>query len=177
MYVMSMAPAFAIEDRRLLKRWMITVATMYVVATPIWILYPVEVPREYLPPVDYYSYLIFLIQSVDPSTNCFPSMHVAVATVAGLVIWRIDKIVGTLLLLSAFPIWYSTVAVGQHWIVDGAAGFILAWCSYMIVFYINPLPKTAFTKMPRVGHLLWIGFLILSLAALWIIFKYFYFIQ
>jgi len=172
MYISAAAPAFAVEDVRVLKRWALTVALMYLLAAPIWIFYPVAVPRTFHGGEDYFSYLLGLIQALDPPTNCFPSMHVAVATVAALVVRRVDRLVGTILLGSVFPIWYSTVAVGQHWIVDGAAGLALALVAYGVVYKINPLPVGAFGGVPRYAHLLWAGvlfFALVGLGGMWMI--------
>lgn len=171
MYISASAPAFAVEDRRVLIRWAATVALMYMLAAPIWIMYPVTVPRPIHLGEDYFSYLLNLIQALDPPTNCFPSMHVAVATVAGLVVRRVDKTIGTILLLSVLPIWYSTVAVGQHWIVDGGAGLVLALSSFTIVYGWKPLPISAFERIPRFAHLMWLGLLLSALASLSLMWK------
>ena len=140
---------------------------MYIVATPIWVFYPVSVPRVPLPGDDYYSYLLTIIQTLDPPTNCFPSMHVAVATLGALVVRRVDKIVGSILLATVLPIWYSTVAVQQHWIVDGAAGLLLAVCTYLLVYRRVDLPPEARERLPRVAHLAWVALLVSALAGLY----------
>ena len=167
MYVSSVAPVCAIKDRRLLIRWAAAVALMYVVATPIWVFYPVSVPRAPLLGDDYYSYLLTIIQTLDPPTNCFPSMHVAVATLGALVVRRVDKIVGSILLATVLPIWYSTVAVQQHWVVDGAAGLLLAVCTYLLVYRRVDLPPEARERLPRVVHLAWVALLVSALAGLY----------
>ena len=166
MYVSSVAPACAIADRRLLVRWALAVTLMYAIAIPIWVLYPVTVPRVAVLGSDYYSYLLRLIQTLDPPTNCFPSMHVAVATLGALVVRRVDKIVGTILLATVLPIWYSTVAVQQHWVVDGGAGLLLGVSSYLIVYGKIELPAEAFERLPRSAHLVWVGVLIIALMVL-----------
>jgi len=166
MYVSSVAPVCAIKDRRLLIRWAAAVALMYVVATPIWVFYPVSVPRAPLLGYDYYSYLLTIIQTLDPPTNCFPSMHVAVATLGALVVHRVDKIVGSILLATVVPIWYSTVAVQQHWVVDGAAGLLLAVGSYIVIYRVADLPPESFERLPRVMHLAWVALLVGALVGL-----------
>ena len=167
MYVSSVAPACAIADRRLLIRWAAAVALMYIVAAPIWVLYPVSVPRADLLGNDYYSYLLGIIQILDPPTNCFPSMHVAVATLGALVVYRVDKIIGTVLLATVLPIWYSTVAVRQHWAVDGAAGLLLGATAYCVVYKMMVVPPVASDRLPRVAHLAWVGLLFISLLVLY----------
>mgnify|MGYP003662099408 CR=1 FL=1 len=166
MYVSSVAPVCAIKDRRLLIRWAAAVALMYVVATPIWVFYPVSVPRAPLLGDDYYSYLLTIIQTLDPPTNCFPSMHVAVATLGALVVRRVDKIVGSILLATVLPIWYSTVAVQQHWVVDGAAGLLLAVCTYLLVYRGTGLLPETRERLPRVAHLAWVALLLSALIGL-----------
>lgn len=168
MYVASVAPVCAVKDRRLLIRWAVAVGIMYVVAAPIWVFYPVSVPREPLLGNDYYSYLLTIIQTLDPPTNCFPSMHVAVATLGALVVHRVDKIVGSILLATVPAIWYSTVAVQQHWIVDGGAGLILASCAYFIVYKNADKTIESHERLPRVAHLLWLSLLTGALVGFYI---------
>ena len=126
MLPMSWAPACTFVDRRSLKRWVISVGLMYLVAIPIWLLMPVTVPRESVAVTGYWTFVLDILRSVDPPVNCLPSMHVAVATLAGLLIRRADALVGNVFLVLIPFIWYSTMALDQHWFVDGLVGMVLA---------------------------------------------------
>lgn len=55
---------------------------------------PVTVPRQSVPVTGYWTFALDILRSIDPPVNCLPSMHVAVATLAGLLIRRADGLVG-----------------------------------------------------------------------------------
>lgn len=171
MYVLSLAPICAIGDKSLLKRWVLNVCAMYMIAIPVWILLPVRVDRVPLAGDSFSIFLMGIIQFLDPPTNCFPSMHVAIATLSALVIRDVDKSLGLIFLCAVLPIWYSTVAVGQHWAVDGIAGAALAISTYLMVLKGIPVDKKYFIRLHRGYHFVWIVLLTLSMLVLWLAWK------
>jgi membrane-associated phospholipid phosphatase len=171
MYVLSLAPICAISNISLLKRWVLNVGVMYMIAIPVWILLPVGVPRIHLEGDSFGVFLLGIIQFLDPPTNCFPSMHVAVATLSALVIRDVDKCIGSLILCAVPPIWYSTIAVGQHWAVDGIAGAVLAVTTYIMVSKGLPLSRQAFGRIERLYHFVWVLLFIVPVFLLWFIWK------
>ena len=169
MYTVSFAPSCAVKSQNVLTRWVSSVVLMYLIAIPVWVLYPVAVPRYDIVEHDYFGYLLSIIQSLDPQTNCFPSMHVAVATISGLIVRKVDRAVGTLLLATVPLIWYSTVAVCQHWVIDGAAGLALAFFSYYFMFVRRPCDQSSLDRVSRLCHLMWLGTFIFGLTGLWLV--------
>lgn len=161
MYFQILAPAAAIRDQRVLVRMGTAFMLMYLVAVPIWIWLPVTVPRDPVRITDFWTFCINVLRWKDPPVNCLPSMHVAHSAVAALAVRRVDRLMGRVMLLSVGLIWWSTLAVGQHWFVDGLMGLTLAVAADWFVFdYYKPLPKTAFTRIDRKWHFAWIGFFI-----------------
>jgi membrane-associated phospholipid phosphatase len=71
----------------------------------------------------------------DPSFNCFPSLHAAVATIsfyawhryAGLLRSRIVRALAIAMLVVGIGVVLSTLFVKQHYIADEIAGVLLAW--------------------------------------------------
>jgi membrane-associated phospholipid phosphatase len=71
----------------------------------------------------------------DPSFNCFPSLHAAVATIsfyawhryAGLTGSRIVRGISVVMLVVGIGVVLSTLFVKQHYIADEVAGVLLAW--------------------------------------------------
>ena len=165
MLPMSWAPACTFVDRRCLKRWVVSVVLMYVIAVPIWLLMPVTVPRGSVPVTDYWTFAFDILRSIDPPVNCLPSMHVAVATLAGLLIRRADALVGHLFLVLIPFIWYSTMALDQHWFVDGLVGMVLAVAVEQMTHRWMKIPAEAQVTLDRRAHLAWIGPYFVVLAA------------
>jgi membrane-associated phospholipid phosphatase len=165
-FLQALAPIATISDVRVLDRTLLAYASMYMVGTPLWVLYPVTVPRDPVPIVDLWTYGLGLVRLADPPTNCFPSMHVALATMAALVVWRHDRGMGKTLAVSAALIWYSTLATRQHWMLDGLAGVTLACLADALWFRLRPLPEAAFQALPRWWHLTWFGVYVGAVAIL-----------
>ncbi len=162
MYAQALTVPCAVDDLCLLKRWALGMVLMYAVAVPIWVLVPVTVPRDPVPVVDYFSYLLALFRAFDPPSNCLPSMHVAVSFWAAHVVWRVDRPVGTALFGLGALIWYSTMATDQHWFVDGLAGFVLAAGMAGLL-----LRGQGGARLPRVWHLFWMAALATLSAGIW----------
>ena len=167
MLPISWAPACTFVDRRCLKRWVISAVLMYIPAIPLWIFWPVTVPREVIPIDGYWTFALSILRTVDPPVNCLPSMHVAVATLAGLLIRRADPLVGNLLLLLMPFIWYSTMALDQHWFVDGLVGMIFAVVVEHTTHRWMGIPDSAQIALRRRYHWAWIGPFIAVLMGVW----------
>lgn len=147
LYPLVLTPLFLAEDRRLLVRGAAAYLLMVAISAPVWVLMPVTVPRAPVPVEDLYTWGLWVIRAVDPPTNCFPSMHVAESFCAAFVVGRCDKRIGRGMLGLAMLIWWSTMAVDQHWFVDGAAGLLVAVLVDQVVFAWRPAPAAVF----RVG--------------------------
>ena len=100
----------------------------------------------------YWTFVLDILRSVDPPVNCLPSMHVAVATLAGLLIRRADALVGNVFLVLIPFIWYSTMALDQHWFVDGLVGMVLAVTVEQVTLRWMKLPRSSSDPQPQ-GHL------------------------
>ena len=164
MLPMSWAPACTFVDRRCLKRWVVSVLLMYLPAIPLWTLMPVTVPRDPVAVDGYWTFALEILRNTDPPVNCLPSMHVAVATLAGLLIRRADPLVGNVFLVLMPFIWYSTMALDQHWFIDGLVGMVIAVMVEAFTHRWMKIPDEAQVAMDRRAHLAWIGPYLLVLA-------------
>ncbi len=71
----------------------------------------------------------------DPSFNCFPSLHAAVATICWYAWHRyarekktvVTRVIATVMLVVGIGVVLSTLFVKQHYIADEVAGILLAW--------------------------------------------------
>ncbi len=100
-FFLAAAPLASIRDRRVLARTIGAYLTLYATAVPLWLWFPVTVPRPALPIVDLWTYGVALTRFIDPPSNCMPSMHVALSVMAALVVRRLDRAMGWVLLGSA----------------------------------------------------------------------------
>lgn len=80
-----------------------------------------------------------LMWMFDKPVNCFPSLHVSVAVLAGLAFRRQNRKWGTVFLIWATLISLSTMTTKQHFFLDIVVGSLIALACYQAVFtYIIP---------------------------------------
>jgi len=163
LYPVLFAPVVSIRDRRVALRAGLGMSAITLSAMPFWLLWPVTRARPALVVDDVLSHCLAVVYAIDPPNNCFPSMHVATTIFAGRCVMRHDRGMGVVTLLLALGVWYSSIAVAQHWFVDGLAGAALALLADALAY--RGLPQRAFPPSPRHWHLLWVALWALLFAA------------
>lgn len=153
-YALALTPLCMLNDRRVLLRSAAAFALLLLAAVPWWLLLPVTVPRTPVPIDSVLTWGVAFVRHFDPPTNCFPSMHVGETVLAALICWRLDRRTGVVVGLLAAVVWWSTLALDQHWFVDGLFGAVLAVLVDAICFRWRPLPATAWSRLSR-WYLLW----------------------
>ena len=153
-YALALTPVCLLADRRVLMRGVAAYTVLLLSAVPIWILWPVTVPRSPVPVHDLWTWAVALMRFIDPPANCFPSMHVGETVLAALMCWRLDRSTGAVVAVLAALVWWSTIALDQHWFVDGLFGAGLAVLADAVCFRWRPLPKDAYSRVSR-WSLLW----------------------
>lgn len=128
-HVFGVIPFCVIPEVRLLRRHLLGAVLIVVLSSVLWIALPVRVDRPPLDPAlpGFGAWLLRGIYSFDPTTNCFPSAHCAIAVYAAiglrfarsraLFVWGI---------VTATLICASTVLTHQHYIADVLSGAVLA---------------------------------------------------
>jgi len=158
----ALIPLAIVEDRRVLFRGAIAYLALTLTGLPFWLLWPVTVPRDPVAVTDLFTWGLTFTWWLDPPTNCFPSMHVAASFLAARIVQRCDAALGRLMLVGAAGITWSTLALDQHWLLDGVAGFALALAVDGAVFGWRPLPPDAMRAGPR-RRLVWLVCLYVAL--------------
>lgn len=120
--------------RHAFGRVWVGVAGLLIIHTIIFWLYPTEYPRPYNPATLAlpWSFVYGLMVSIDQPHNCFPSLHVAIPLLVGLVVWRdICRRRGAILIVWALVVAVSIVTTKQHTTGDALGGIftgtLLAW--------------------------------------------------
>jgi membrane-associated phospholipid phosphatase len=78
--------------------------------------------------------LLRFMHRFDAPSNCFPSMHVSVATLTAL---HAHASLGAAALLFPVLIALSCVFTKQHYVADLPAGAGLGWCAYGVYQWLN----------------------------------------
>lgn len=105
--------------------------------------YPVAFPRELFPLPEELAWApqraMVLLRTFDAETSCLPSLHVAAAVLAPLLIRKEDPRAFPWLLAWALLVALSTMTTKQHYLVDVLAGGALAIAAALIATALRPL--------------------------------------
>ena len=134
-YTALLYPVFVVRCQRLFRRvawgyfWVATVSIV------IWALFPVAATtlRPDVTNLDtsvFHCWGLRVNYALDPPLNLFPSLHVAIATLAALSAYKARPLYGAFGAVGAVLITLSTVFVKQHFVADGVAGVVLAFVVY-----------------------------------------------
>lgn len=138
-YTAMFYPAFVIRCPYLFRRAVLSYAVVVVVSLVAWVAYPVtsltlpgRPPMEAIEPASFPLWGLKLNYTLDPPFNCFPSLHMSIATAAALAAARARRLWGLLAVPPVVGIAVAIVAVKQHWILDGLAGVLLGAVAYAV---------------------------------------------
>jgi membrane-associated phospholipid phosphatase len=93
---------------------------------------------EVLPPYDFFTNVLRFYYYVDEPYNCFPSLHVALATISTVIIHRYRPALTPVFLVLSTIVSLSILFMKQHYVLDLVGG--LGVCLLMTVMFL-PKPK------------------------------------
>jgi membrane-associated phospholipid phosphatase len=109
-------------------------ATLMVVCSAFFILYPVDYPRDPIVVRTLGDWTLSVIHRFDPTNNCFPSTHCAVSMLSALALRDMNRKAWYPGLAVALGICLATVMTRQHYLVDTLAGMALGSGAYLYFF-------------------------------------------
>lgn len=122
-------------ERRLYLRFLVTVGWVTLVSHMVFLFVPSGVDRGMID-ADGAPTLYRWMVAVDQPRHAFPSLHASLSVVAGLGIWasrRYGMLVKGLVWMWVFCIFWSAIALRQHYLVDLLSGGGLAGVVWWIV--------------------------------------------
>lgn len=135
-------PLFCLTENRL-RAWAKANMVMTFIAGACFVALPAQLAVARSDAVREQHVVYHLLYSLDLPHNLFPSLHVAYATLALLVmlplIWR--RMVGYGILIWWGLLLLSVLLTRQHHLVDIVGGLVLALACYGVVYLKQPVPK------------------------------------
>ncbi len=123
-------------DRETLARGTAAAYGVVIAHVVIFAAFPTTYPRPVAPPFGFaplralYHSLCF----ADSPGNCFPSLHVSMAALLSLALWRCRPRLGRIFLGWSFLIILSTLTIKQHYALDALGGLAIALAAYGLAF-------------------------------------------
>jgi membrane-associated phospholipid phosphatase len=126
-HVFSMIPYCVLPELRILRRYLLGNMLIVLLSAIAWVTLPVRLDRPpFVAGNDFGSWLLTGVYRFDPTTNCFPSAHCAIAVYSAIALRFATRRMFAWGIFSATAICVSTVMTKQHYVADVAAGAVLA---------------------------------------------------
>lgn len=125
--------------------------TLMVACAVVFVVYPVEFPRDPLVIRHLGDWALQIVHNADPPINCFPSSHCAVATLSALALRDVHPPAFLPGLALAGGISVATVLTKQHYLVDTLAGIALGGVVYFHFFKPELYRRLFAVFQPRQG--------------------------
>lgn len=122
------------NNRKIFFELSLTFFVATVIANIIYVIYPTMVLR---PPVDgsgILEQLVLYVYKVDSVLNVYPSGHVAYSFLANLCLFSLNKKLAYRILPLTVLVMFSTIFIGQHYVIDIVGGMLLASAVYFGLF-------------------------------------------
>jgi membrane-associated phospholipid phosphatase len=121
---------FVIRDARQFLYMATSFLLLLVLQMVFFLFFPVETPQDWRgqnKERDLSERFLSFVRKFDASSNCFPSMHVSVATLTAL---HLQPSLGPWVYLFPVLIAFSCVFTKQHYVIDLPAGAVLGWVAF-----------------------------------------------
>ncbi len=138
-YVVAFLPYFFIKDHIKFRSVALTYTITTLIAYTIFLLFPVIMNRPSGISTHGIGAVVGLIYVIDFPYNSFPSLHVMYAFLPAFMLLKDHKIAGSITLLVAILIAFSTVFVKQHYVLDVMGGIVLAGMGYLLFHKLTTL--------------------------------------
>lgn len=175
-YAGLLLPLFTVRCPRLFRRVALSYAAVIGIALMCFAAFPVGaaslrpvLPRR--PEEGFALWGVRLLYAIDPPTNLFPSIHLAIPTLAALAAWEARRVYGIFAWVLAAVVAVSICVLKQHYVVDGLAGFALA----IAVWAALIRPQRGSFTIPRAwgwrGPLAYLGLMALGYLVAWLAYR------
>jgi membrane-associated phospholipid phosphatase len=120
-----------------LSRTLYAMALVSLFSFVTFTVFPTTLPRDYATGTGITAKAFQSLYAIDSSSNCFPSLHVALAWLAALGVWQERRSLGMVICLWAVLITISTMTTKQHYFIDVIAGLFLAALFRMLLMRVE----------------------------------------
>ncbi|MFN7132830.1 MAG: phosphatase PAP2 family protein [Myxococcales bacterium] len=137
---LTLMPYFVVDDARAYQRLLLGHLFIVTVSLVCWSAFPVTAVRPELPAGEGLSlWTLGVIYGTDPSVNCLPSTHCAMALFSALALREVFPRLGNWAIASAYGIALTTLLLKQHYLLDVITGLSLAYGAWLLARKLVPV--------------------------------------
>jgi len=135
-FLLVFLAAWKINDSKILSVTFCAMALASIVSFIVFIAMPTRLPRVFHCESTICRVMFSCLYLTDSDSNCFPSLHVSISTLASYGLYKSAKKLSGLFLLWSILIWISTLTTKQHCVIDVVGGIIMATVSIWIIKFL-----------------------------------------
>jgi membrane-associated phospholipid phosphatase len=141
-------PVLVVRREEHIRRTVLAYLFVWTSAYACFLLYPTIAPRPAEVAGEGFAvWGLRFLYSADPPYNCFPSLHVAHSLVSAAACYRVHRGVGIAATLAAALVGVSTLFTKQHYVLDVAAGALLAAVAGLV--FVRGWPRKEVSESDR----------------------------
>lgn len=110
------------------------IAAVVTISGSVFLIYPTTIHRPPILGDGLSADLLRWVRALDPPNNCFPSLHVGLAFLCALLLMRLSRGTGLIVLVWAVLVAGSTLTTKQHYFLDVAGGLVVAGIAFALCF-------------------------------------------
>lgn len=137
LYILPIIPIFTINQIGRLKLAFASFIAINMISFVFFFLYPVYCPKPFINTNTVSEYLLSIEHSMDTPMNSFPSLHAGVSLLVFFWCRGYNRYLTGGLFIISIMIGASAVLIKQHYALDIAGGFILAFIVYKITLLFS----------------------------------------
>ena len=132
-FVLVFFAAWKIEDPKILSVTFYSIALASIVSFIVFIIFPTRLPRDLNCESIIGRFLFSCLYMMDGDSNCFPSLHVSLSSLASYGLYKSAGKFSGLFLFWPILVWISTLTTKQHYVIDVVGGIVVATVAVWIV--------------------------------------------
>ncbi len=140
-YILGVLPFLLIESKRLLRSVALLYLAVITFSYIVFFLFPVQMLRPEIIPQTISGELVSLIYLMDLPYNAFPSLHIILMLLSGLILFSVRNPAAPFMLFMFVPVALSTVLIKQHYILDVLGGVVVAVAAFLLFLRFMPVRR------------------------------------
>jgi membrane-associated phospholipid phosphatase len=167
-------PVFVVCGEEHIHRTVLAYLSVWCTAYVCFLAWPTVAPRPpAVPGTGFSAWGLRFLYEADPPYNCFPSLHVAHSFVSAMTTLRVHRRLGCAAVGAALLVGISTLYTKQHYVLDVAAGVLLALVAGAFFLRFDgpqPVPESERRAAPCVALGI-LGLLLAGVACFWVVYR------
>ncbi len=140
-WILGFLPFLLLKDKKMIRLTTMLYLGVMALSYFFFLAFPVQMLRPEIIPQTATGHLVAFIYGIDLPYNTFPSLHIILMLLSGLILLSVRNPAAPFVLLMFFPVSLSTLLIKQHYVLDVLAGVVIAAIAFLVFIRYTPLAQ------------------------------------